>query len=188
MVNFIKVILIIINMADGFSLLIQNMQNLGFFQFLFPFLLALAIIYGLLAWALKEQLPKSARGVIALIFAFFVMLYSSWNTMVVQFFTQISGTWLIVASGILFVVILLAMTGFNVSDLMADSKSKWITVLLVVFIGAVIFMGAGGGLFLALPISSEFWTIIFFVIILAIVVFWFGQEGGGAAAPTKEKT
>ncbi len=172
-------------MAGGFSLLIQNMQNLGFFQFLFPFLLALAIIYGLLRWALPKQVPKSAAGVISLIFAFFVMLYSSWNSMIVQFFTNIAGTWLIVASGILFVVVLLAMTGFNVTDLMKNEKSKWVTVLVVIFIVAMIFFGAGGGLFLSLPISSEFWTIIFFVIILAIIVFWFGQEGessGGAAA------
>ena len=65
-------------MADGiFGTLVQNMASLGFFQFLFPFLLALAIIYGLLTFALKDRLPKSAMALISLILAFFVMIYSS---------------------------------------------------------------------------------------------------------------
>lgn len=170
-------------MADGFQLLITNMQNMGFFQFLFPFLLALAIIYGLMTFALKEQIPKSARGVISLIVAFFVMLYSSWNSMIVQFFANISGQWLIVASGILFILILLGLTGFKAEKLFEKGWAKWATVLVIVFIGALIFFGAGGGMFFNLPLTSDFWTIIFFVIILAIVVFWFGQgeeKSGGS--------
>ncbi|NIO23016.1 MAG: hypothetical protein GTN38_03250 [Candidatus Aenigmarchaeota archaeon] len=166
----------------AFDQLIQNMMNLEFFQFLFPFLLALAIVYGVLSWALKEQLPKSARGVISLIIAFFVMLYSSWNYMVVSFFANISGGFLIVGSGILFIIILMGLVGLRPEDLWPGKekgKSKWIVVLLVVFIGALIFFGAGGSWLVGIPgwaAGSDFWTIIFFVIILAIVVFWMGAE------------
>ena len=131
-------------MADGFTTLLQNMQNMGFFQFLFPFLLALAIVYGLLHFTMQNRLPKSAMGLISIIIAFFVMLYSSWNTMIVSFFTNISGTFLIVGSGILFVIILLGMVGFKTDELFKGKKSMWITVLLLVFIGAVIFFSAGG--------------------------------------------
>jgi hypothetical protein len=167
----------------AFETLIQNMMRLEFFQFLFPFLLALAIVYGLLRWALPDQLPKSATGVISLIVAFFVMLYSSWNYMVVQFFANISGGFLIVGSGILFVVILMALVGLRPQDLWPgakEGKAKWIVVLLAIFVGALIFFGAGGYWLVGVPswaASTDFWTIIFFVIILAIVVFWMGAEG-----------
>jgi hypothetical protein len=169
-------------MAGPFDLLIQNMSRLGFFQFLFPFLLALAIVYGLLSWALQKQLPKSARGVISLIIAFFVMIYSSWNVMIVTFFAQLSGMWLVVATGILFIVIMLALVGFNVEELTKGSKSKWVLVLLIVFIGIVLFFGAGGAWLVNIPgwtASSDFWTVLFFIVILAIVIFWLGQEEGG---------
>jgi hypothetical protein len=169
----------------AFDVLVQNMARLGFFQFLFPFLLALAIVYGLLTWALKEQIPKTARGLVALIIAFFVMLYSSWNVMIVNFFANIAGQFLIVATGILFIVMLLAFTGMRPADLMKGSKAKWIVVLLIVFIGIVIFYGAGAAWLTTVPsIPSDFWTVLFFIVILAIVLFWMGQEegGGGAAA------
>ena len=165
--------------------MLQNMARLGFFQFLFPFLLALAIVYGLLSWALKEQLPKSARGVISLVIAFFVMFFGSWNIMVVNFFTTISGEFLVVAVGILFIVMMLAITGQKPQDLLADTKAKWVVVLLIVFIGIVIFFGAGAAWLIKIPgfvVGSDFWTILFFVIIFAIVLFWLGREEGGAAA------
>ena len=169
----------------AFETLVQNMSRLGFFQFLFPFLLALAIFYGLLSWALKEQIPKTARGIISLILAFFVMLYSSWNVMIVNFFAMISGQFLIVATGIIFIVMLLAFTGTKPQDLMQGSKAKWIVVLLIVFIGIVIFFGAGAAWLINVPgIPSDFWTVLFFIVILAVMMFWMGQEeGGGEAAP-----
>ncbi len=177
-------------MADGaFGILLQNMSRLGFFQFLFPFLLALAIVYGLMSWALKDRLPKSATGVIALIVAFFVMLYSSWNSMIVSFFANLSGMWLVVATGLLFIVILLAIVGFDVKTLTEGKTTKWVLVLLLVFIGIVMFFGAGGAWLVNIPgwtMSSDFWTVLFFIVILAIVIFWLGQEGNKGGAPAEK--
>ncbi|NIO19276.1 MAG: hypothetical protein GTN76_00640 [Candidatus Aenigmarchaeota archaeon] len=178
----------------AFQTLIQNMMRMEFFQFLFPFLLALAIIYGVLRYALPKQIPKSAAGVISLILAFFVMLYSSWNYLIVQFFANLGGGFLIVGSGILFIVILLGLVGIKPEDLWPGKekgKAKWIVVLLIVFIVAVIFFGAGGFMLVGIPswaASTDFWTIIFFVIILAIVIFWMGaesEEKKEEAAPAK---
>jgi hypothetical protein len=181
-------------MADGaFQILVQNMMRLGFFQFLFPFLLALALVYGLMSWGLKDQIPRSARGIIALIIAFFVMVYSSWNTMIVNFFANLSGMWLVAATGILFIVILLALVGQKPQDLLKGTTAKWVTVLVLIFIGILIFFGAGAGWLLNVPgfiVNTEFWTILFFIVILAIVVFWLGQgeekEGAPAAGGAKE--
>ena len=168
-------------MADGiFGTLVANMSRLGFFQFLFPFLLALALIYGLMTWALKDRLPKSAKALIALILAFFVMVYSSWNVMIVNFFAQLSGMWLVVATGILFIVLLLAIVGFDVQDLTKGKFSKWILVLLFVAIGIILFFGAGGAWLVNVPgfaVSSDLWTVLFFIIILAVVLYFLAGEG-----------
>jgi len=164
--------------------MIQNMMNLGFFQFLFPFLLALAIVYGLLSWALKEQFPPSARGLISLIIAFFVMLFSSWNYYVINFFATISGEFLVVAVGFILIVMLLAITGTKPQDLMKNEKAKWILILLVVFIGIVIFFGAGAAWLIPIPtgmMTSQFWTVLFFIVILALVFWFMGKEEGGGS-------
>lgn len=179
-------------MADGiFGTLVQNMASLGFFQFLFPFLLALAIVYGLLNFALAKQLPKSARALISLIIAFFVMLYSSWNVMIVRFFAQMSGTWLVVATGLIFIVLLLAIAGFNVQEFLGDKKwGKWVLVLLLVAIGIVLFFGAGAGYLINVPgfvLSSDLWTVLFFIVILAVVLYFLGTEGDKGGSGEKAK-
>lgn len=169
--------------------MIQNMQQMEFFQYLFPFLLTLAIIYGLLNWALKDKFTKSANGLISIIFAFFVMLYSSWNTAIVAFFANISGYFLIAGSGILFIVLLLALFGIKAeTHILQEGRAKWVFVLLIIFIGALIFFGAGGDMLIGTPawaVNSDFWTIIFFIIIIAVVMWFFGQDKGEKTETTQ---
>lgn len=174
----------------GFQQMVSNMASLGFFQFLFPFLLALAIFYGLMRWGLP-QLPNSATGLISLILAFFVMLFASANPGIVQFFQNISGTGLIAGTGILFVVILLGLTGFKISDLVGSGRStgERLLLLLIAVIVIILFFGAGTSILLpSVSIGTDFWTIIFFVVILALVLWFLGREskeGGSAPAAGK---
>lgn len=170
----------------GFQQMVQNMANLGFFQFLFPFLLALAIFYGILKWAFGEQkIPNSAIGLISLILAFFVMLFASANPGIVQFLTNISGSGLIVGTGILFLIILLGLTGFNLKDITKKDATTGhkVLALLILAIILILFFGAGSSVILpSVFVGSDFWTIVFFIIILAIVLWFLGKkddEGGG---------
>jgi hypothetical protein len=173
--------------------ILQNMQNMGFFLYLFPFLLALAIFYGILHWALGDRIPKSGVGLISIILAFFVMLYTSWNTGIVSFFANLGGAGLIVGSGILFAAILLGLMGFKISDLTSDAsgkKLKWVFILGVLLIAVLIFFGAGGAYFGLVPSWSnqgEFWTVVFFVVIVGLAVWWLGEGNGGAAPAGGEK-
>ena len=172
----------------------QNMQNMGFFLYLFPFLLALAIFYGILHWVFggkpgEEKLPKSAIALISIILSFFVMLYSSWNPMIVGFLAQLSGAGLIVATGILFVAVLLGLVGFKVTDLTSDvagKKGKWVFIIGVLFLGMLIFFGAGGGAFGLIPSwsnSGEFLTALFVIGIIGLAIWWLGSESGGGGKP-----
>lgn len=166
-----------------FQTIIQNMQTMGFFQYLFPFLLALAVLYGVMTVTLKDRMPKNAIALIALILSFFVMLFVSANPGIVGFLMNISGYWLVIGSGILFLLVLLGMFGISPDKLWDTQWSKWILILVIVAIAIVIFFGAGGEALVGVPsgvFSSELWTIVFFVVILALVMFVMGKEGGGS--------
>ncbi len=172
-----------------FNNLTGNLESMGFFLYLFPFLLALAIFYGILFWVFhsgeKPKLPKSAIALISIILAFFVMLYSSWNTTIVAFFANLSGTGLIVGSGILFVAILLGLMGFNIEGLTKAEtmgRGRWVFIIGVVIIGILIFFGAGGASFGLIPdwsSNSEFLTALFVIAIIALAVWWLGSENNG---------
>lgn len=166
----------------GFQSMLQNMQSLGFFQFLFPFLLALAIFYGVMKWGVGDRLPNSAVGLISLILSFFVMLFASANPGIVQFFQTLSGTGLIVATGFLFLIILLGILGFKAESIFSDREYlKYLLPGIIVLIFIVLFFGAGAGFFVpGLTVSSDWMTIIFFIVILAIVMSFLNKSGGEA--------
>ncbi|HDD46053.1 MAG TPA: hypothetical protein ENG42_01130 [Candidatus Aenigmarchaeota archaeon] len=173
----------------AFQTLLYNMQRLEFFQFLFPFLLALAIFYGLIKTALGDKLPASAQALISIILAFFVMLYTSWNIMVVDFFAKISGYWLMAGSVLLFILIMFGFVGVKPEEAFGG-KSKTIWALVIVFVGILFALGAGVDRLIGIPswaISSDVWTIIFFIIILAIVVWWMGGEKAEAKGAGEQK-
>lgn len=65
-------------MVTPFETVIKNLQELGFFQFLLPFLLTAAIFYGLLRRSKVFGPPEqniAVNAIVALIAAFFVWAY-----------------------------------------------------------------------------------------------------------------
>ena len=170
--------------------MLQNMQYMGFFLYLFPFLLALAIVYGVLSWSLGDRLPKSARGLVSIIIAFFVMLYSSWNVWIVTFFAEYFGAGIVLACGILVVAILLGLAGYKVENLFQEKGLRWVVLLGIIIIAIIIFYGAGAGWLIPVPYwstSSELWTVVLFIIILALAMWWLGSEGKGGETAGAEK-
>jgi len=180
--------IITFQVGNAFPQILQNMQNMGFFLYLFPFLLSLAIFFGILSIAAKDRMPKSAISLISLILSLFVMLYASWNVGIVAFFANLSGAGLIVGSVILFLIIMFGMFGFDVNKLF-DGPAKWAAILIIILIVILIALGAGAGQFGLIPnwaSSSEFLTIIFFVVIIALAM-WFMSSGSGNSGGGGEK-
>ncbi len=187
-------------MASPFESLLGNLNQLGFFQFLLPFLLTMAIVYGLLRFSLHKILDKSASGLVAIVVSFFVMNYSGQvGIQIAMFFTQIFGGGVIVLTGLLVIIMILAMVGINVTDIFKwpgkdESKTHiWVALLLLVFIGFLLFLGAGGAAFLNIPtdvlLGQDTWAIIFVLIIIALAM-WFlmgaevaPEEGAKSGAP-----
>lgn len=165
--------------GSALSQILANAQSTGLFLYLFPFLLSLAIIFGALTYAAGDRMPKSAISLIAIVFSFFVMLYSSWNPGIVEFFANLSGAGLIIGSGFLFLVILFGLLGFDTKELFKGDNSKWIFIAVVIVIVGFIFVGAGGvslGLIPSWATGSDFATVIFFVIVIALAM-WFMSRG-----------
>jgi hypothetical protein len=173
-----------------FDNLIINMQNLGMFQYLFPFLLALAIFYGILEWALKDRMKKGPVGLISIVLAFFVMLYANTNPMIVGFFANLGGMTLIVASGILVIAIFLGLAGFQLSKVFEKGYMMWFFVFVIILIGLIIFFGAGGGSFLNVPsffINSDFTTVIIVIVIIGLAMYFMTHEAEGGGEKPKEE-
>jgi len=178
-------------MAMNFQVLINNMQTMGFFQYLFPFLLALAIIWGALQFSFKDRLPKPAMALVSIILSFFVMLYSSWNPMITSFFANLGGTFLVLASAVLFIVMIAGLIGFKPWEDMTGKNSwmKYGGILLIVFFLILVLMGSGAGWLIPIPYistSSGFWTAVFVIAIIAIA-FWAMSKGDSGAADTAKK-
>ena len=158
------------------------------FKYIFPFLLSLAIMYSIINFASGEskRIPKSANGLISIIISFFVMLYTSSNPSINSFFEQMSGSYLIIGSGLLFLIVILGIVGFKFESLTGENSNfKWAVVLFIILVGFLIFLGAGGSKFLNLPsftTTSDFWNIIFFVVILAVVFLFLTKSGDDAPA------
>lgn len=183
-----------------FGTLLGNLEHLGFFQFLLPFLLVLAIVYGVLRFALPETLDKSAAALISIVIAFFTMNYSGEvGFQFADFLTTYFGATSIVLAGILGIVIILGLAGIKVVDIFKVTsndkipKHIWVFFVLLAFIGYLVFLGAGGAQLVPIPSqvggfsNDEFTAIIFFVVILAVAVWFLGrkEEGGETKSATK---
>ncbi len=186
-------------MADPFATMVQNMQNMGFFQFLFPFLLSFAILYGVLKWVFQGKIEARVVALISVILSFFVMLYSMSNPWLYTFIASISGAWLGMATVLLFIVVLAALAGINLQDLMGGDKTpswlKYIVILVILYVVLIVFLGTGS-LSNFLPYwltGSDLWTVVLVIVILA-VVFWFvggekkEEAAAGAPGPAHART
>ena len=183
-------------MADPFSTMVQNLQNMGFFQFLFPFLLSFAILYGALKWVFKEGLGgQRVHALISVVLSFFVMLYSAYNEWLYWFLTEAAGVWLPMATVLLFIVVLAALAGVDIHKAFGEEKRTWVKYLVILVIIYVVLISFLNTSYLAyLPYwltGSDLWTVVLVIVIIGIV-FWFigggeakKEESGGAAAQPK---
>jgi hypothetical protein len=163
-----------------FDNLVINMQNLGMFQYLFPFLLALAVFYGVLEWSLGGRVKKGPIGLMSVVLAFFVMLFANTNPMIAGFFANLGGMTLIVGSGFLVIIILLGLAGFQLNKVFEKGYMMWFFVFVVILIGLIVFFGAGGNYFLNVPsffINSDFTTVVIVIVIIALAMWFMTREG-----------
>ena len=173
-----------------FDQMLTSLVGMDFFQVLFPFLLALAIFYGVFTMmGLKDRVGKGPVGLIAIILSFFVMLFAKQIPGLSQLLTMGSGWTLAIASVILFMIVIFGLFGIKLDEI----KNKWvevIIVLVVVYIIVSLLWGGLPGFFVGIPWlgnNTDVWSIILFIVIIAIAWHFLskGEEEKGAAAKPK---
>ena len=164
-----------------FDSMLQLWINADFFQVLFPFLLALAIFYGVFHWALKDKIGKGPVALISVVLSFFVMLYAKQIPLLSEFLTWGSGTILAIATIVLFLIVVLALIGLKFSDLWGKERN-WVMFLIVIIVLYIVLVGLGAAIpSLGIPLSwlvlnQDVWAVVLFVIILAVVLWFLGRE------------
>ncbi|MBN1896817.1 MAG: hypothetical protein JW789_03785 [Candidatus Aenigmarchaeota archaeon] len=179
-----------------FETMVQNMQRMEFFQYLFPFLLAFALLYGLMQWAFKENLGgRRVHTLIAIILSFFVMLYSSYNTWLFALLTTTSGIWLGLATVALLLVLFAQLLGIDIGSMLSGAGGskypwiKWIILLIIVWIVLSAFLGyAGMSAWLPYWLTgSDLWTVLLVVVIIGAVFYFVGEDSGKSSGGSDDK-
>ena len=155
-------------MADPFTALVANLNGMGFFGFLLPFIFIFAVTYGLL---LKSKYFEDQKivGVISLVFAFFVIGFGGPG--LANFFVNLFGFATMIIAGLLVIVLFLAMSGADVSKVLSGKSA----MAVLVGIGVIIFVVALGAL--GVNASDSVVGIIFVIIVLAVaIMFVTGKE------------
>ena len=155
-------------MADPFTVLVTNLNAMGFFGFLLPFIFTFAVVFGLLfksKWVDNQRI----NGVIALVFAFFVIGFG--GPMLANFFVNLFGLATLVIAALLVIVLFIAMSGGDASKVLGNKG----TYAILAGVGIIIFWTALGSF--GVNISDSVIGIIFVIILLAIgMVFVAGKS------------
>lgn len=151
-------------MPDPFTVLVTNLNSLGFFGFLLPFIFIFVVMYGLLLKA-KFFEDQKITGVLSLVVAFFVIGYG--GPVLANFFVNAFGLATLVLAGILIIVLFIAMSGGDLSKLTANNKA---IAAIAAGVGLIVFFVAAGAL--GVGISDGVIGIVFVIILLALAVMF----------------
>jgi choline-glycine betaine transporter len=191
-------------MADIFTAVIQKLQQIGAFNFLFPYILTSAIFYGLLRKSQifgKSEDNVAVNGIVAIVAALMVLAYPilsgvSMEGLLPPFFAQ----GLVVT--LVFMIALMIMGMFlppDLPDVLSKNllKGNKMGAMLIVgiFFGFLILFLSGLGNVLLGPhviatIPEDVMTliaIILLIIVPILLIVWGGGEKTTTPAPTPEK-
>ena len=153
-----------------FATLVENLNNIGFYGFVLPWLLVFAIVFGALS---KTNLDKKVSGLISLVIAFFVAAYPG----VGQLFAALMGPAALILAIILIIVLFIEMAGLPGIGGGDQQKEKTFglevaaTIIVIAVIVGIILMGGG-----TTTISSEVWAAIFMIIVVIAAIWFVGKS------------
>lgn len=166
-------------MADIWTVLIQNLNAMGFYGFVLPWIFIFAVVYGLLIKAgIFGTVNKAVSGVIAVVIAFFGTAVA--GPQLAAFFITLFGGASIYVAGILVVLLFLALVGGPTTLFGEDKKHRgkaaWAIGLLIVAIGIVLFTTATGIVVTGIELNETTVAAIFVVIVIVLAVYFLTAE------------
>ncbi|MDY6776722.1 MAG: hypothetical protein SVQ76_01290 [Candidatus Nanohaloarchaea archaeon] len=160
----------------GFQLLFENLRTIGFFQFALPFMLFLAVFYGLLRKTGVIGDDEAVQGVAAISLAL-ITTFGIYVFVPATFLPQFFGALSVLVVLILGLMILAGLAGFDVGG-EVDAKSQRYAVVGVVFITLIAFPAVFSMADFDFQISSGYSTFLLTVIMLFGIVYVLRGMGG----------
>lgn len=154
-----------------FTPLLGNLNQLGFYKFVLPWLFTLAIVYGvMLKVKLFDEKQQSLNGIIALVAAFFVVNYTPAGFALDSFFTQVFGVGILILTGIFVVLLLMGLVGLKGEDIFKAENIKGGGLAIILLIAFIIFLlFTIGGIKISADQLSIIAVMIFMVVALAYI-------------------
>ncbi len=153
---------------DPFSILVSNLQQLGFYGFILPFIFMFAVCFGLLTKHEVIGENKNIIGVVSLVIAFFVTGYGA--VPLGEVLSNLFGAAAVVLAGVLVVVLLAHMAGYNL-DVFTDKKYA---LAVLVIVGIALFIASGAlAIFNINFLGNDTLIAAVFMIALVIIAVWF---------------
>lgn len=176
-----------------FALMFSNLESMGFYTFVLPWVLFLVIIYSIVTKApfLKGigNQSKQISVIIAAIISFYIVNYE-WNGQFVgDYLTQMFGTSSLYIAGFLVLILFLGMGGFSINSIFGG---KWILAVMVL-LAIMIFFNTGAAAQFNVDDETMTWL---FMLLLVGGALWFlnsepakkkGDAGGASATPQKKQ-
>jgi hypothetical protein len=152
-------------MADPFSVLVTNLQQLGFFGFLLPWLFMFVVVFGLLVKTKLLGEDKRLAAVLALVVAFFVVGFG--GPFLANFFVNLWGVAAMAIAAVLVIVLFVGMAGGDITKLFENKAA----IALVAAIGIIIVFIAAGGLLVTSGVDPSVFAILFVVIVMGVAAY-----------------
>ena len=158
------------------EIMLGNMNRLGFFEFLLPWILFLAIIFAILKKSEVFGEEISVNAVIAAVVSFFIINYAPAGIAMTlgTFFTTLFGIAAVIIAGLLVGILFLGMAGIKPEELLGKANKTAIAVLLG-FLALIAFISVGGMSFF--NIDSDL-VITLFMLLLMLFAIMFIANGG----------
>ncbi len=165
-------------LANPIESMIVTLRDAGF-QLVLLWLLTLAVVYGILS---HVELPKSitARGVISIVASFLVLVAAA-GTQAATFLSSMTTGAIVVAFGLMITMIFLEITQTKAEGEHIFSKHPRFFGAALIAIAIMVFVGAGGLNFIAIPmisISAPVMAIGVFLIVMVASVWILVKETG----------
>jgi hypothetical protein len=149
---------------NPFEILVYNLNTMGFFGFILPWVFIFCIAFGLLAKT--KVLGDDARiaAVVSIILGFFVVGYGGPG--LANFFVNIFGIAAAVLAGILVLVLFMGMAGIPIDQL---AKNKAVLALLIGI--AVLVFAVAAGAFTTIVNPTTIAIVLILIVMAAAVAF-----------------
>ncbi len=175
---------------------IGNLTRLGFYDFILPWLFAFAVVYallvkiGLFSKEGEEGKRVGVNGLIAIVVAFYVTVYTPYGTTLSSWFIGTFGSSIIFMSVAFLFLLFAGMVKFGMTK-EEEKKGAWswknlkpyVWLLVLLILAYLFFLGYIGISVPSMGISfGELWSILFVVAIFVVAVMFVQWEKGGKKA------